>query len=91
MSWPIGIVIFLSGILISPENQYHLHFTLLFPGAHGHDVAAFEPNPIMFLRVCESLEYNNWKDDKGFSLWNYGLGTKTGVFDLKESWGVFIP
>ncbi|KAL7535994.1 hypothetical protein ACHAXR_006852 [Thalassiosira sp. AJA248-18] len=54
----------------------------LYSRAHGHDVAAFEPNPTMFLRVCESLEYNNWDQDKGVTLWNYGLGTTAGVFNL---------
>jgi len=54
----------------------------LYSKAHGHDVAAFEPNPTMFLRVCESLEFNNWKEDKGFTLWNYGLGTTPGTFNL---------
>lgn len=39
----------------------------------------------MFLRVCESLEYNNWnKDDynNSISLWNYGLGDIPGVLNL---------
>lgn len=56
----------------------------LYSRAHGHDVAAFEPNPIMFLRVCESLKYNNWDEDneQSFSLWNYGLGAQAGVFNL---------
>lgn len=53
----------------------------LYSRAHGHDVAAFEPNPIMFLRVCESLGYNNW-EDSSFSLWNYGLGAESGLFNL---------
>jgi FkbM family methyltransferase len=53
----------------------------LYSRAHGHDVASFEPNPTMFLRMCESLEYNNWKDDDGsVTLWNYGLGA-TGKDD----------
>ena len=48
----------------------------LYSRAHGHDVAAFDPNPVMFLRVCESLEYNNWdrQMDNSVSLWNFGLG-----------------
>ena len=50
--------------------------------AHGHDVAAFEPNPTLFLRVCESLIYNKWDNDRGVTLWNYGLGTTAGVFNL---------
>lgn len=58
---------------------------LLYSRAHGHDVAAFEPNPTMFLRVCESLEYNDWNqdaNDESVSLWNYGLGTTPGRFNL---------
>ena len=54
----------------------------LYARAHGHDVAAFEPNPTMFLRVCESLQYNHWDKDKGITLWNYGLGSTAGVFNL---------
>ena len=55
----------------------------LYSRAHGHDVASFEPNPTMFLRMCESLTYNYWKDDDGsVTLWNYGLGATAGVFDL---------
>lgn len=56
----------------------------LFSRAHGHEVAAFEPNPTMFLRVCESLEYNGWEDEGSnlVSLWNYGLGATPGVFNL---------
>lgn len=57
----------------------------LYSRAHGHDVAAFEPNPTMFKRVCESLEYNNWGEyanDDTVSLWNYGLGTTPGKFNL---------
>ena len=59
----------------------------LYSRAHGHDVAAFEPNPVMFLRMCESLEYNKWgsaNDDSGnsVSLWKYGLGVQKGSFNL---------
>eukprot|EP00571_Detonula_confervacea_P000750 CAMPEP_0172323192 /NCGR_PEP_ID=MMETSP1058-20130122/48103_1 /TAXON_ID=83371 /ORGANISM="Detonula confervacea, Strain CCMP 353" /LENGTH=356 /DNA_ID=CAMNT_0013039135 /DNA_START=200 /DNA_END=1267 /DNA_ORIENTATION=- len=56
----------------------------LYSRALGHDVAAFEPNPTMFLRVCESLEYNNWNQDNDNSirLWNYGLGAQAGVLNL---------
>mmetsp|Transcript_22821 Transcript_22821/g.33940 ORF Transcript_22821/g.33940 Transcript_22821/m.33940 type:complete len:274 (-) Transcript_22821:592-1413(-) len=58
----------------------------LYSRAHGHDVAAFEPNPVMFLRMCESLGYNKWgdSDDSGnsVSLWKYGLGVQTGSFNL---------
>ena len=54
----------------------------LYTRAHGHDIAAFEPNPTMFLRVCESLEYNKWDKDEGVTLWNYGLGVQAGVFNL---------
>jgi FkbM family methyltransferase len=55
----------------------------LYSRAHGHDVASFEPNPTMFLRMCESLVYNDWSEDDGsVSLWNYGLGSMPGVFNL---------
>lgn len=58
----------------------------LYSRAHGHDVAAFEPNPVMFLRMCESLGYNKWgsDDNSGNSvlLWKYGLGVQKGSFDL---------
>jgi len=58
----------------------------LYSRAHGHDVAAFEPNPVMFLRMCESLGYNKWggSDDSGnsVSLWKYGLGVQKGSFNL---------
>jgi len=54
----------------------------LYSRAHGHDVAAFEPNKVMFLRVCESLRYNNWTDDNSVSLWNYGLGAQAGIFNM---------
>ena len=36
-------------------------FTLL-ARAHGHSVVAFEPNPIMFYRMCESMQLNGWDD-----------------------------
>ena len=55
----------------------------LYSRAHGHDVASFEPNPTMFLRMCESLEYNHWSEGDGsVSLWSYGLGSTPGVFNL---------
>lgn len=61
----------------------------LYSRAHGHDVAAFEPNPVMFLRMCESLEYNKWGSDNddnsgrnSVSLWKYGLGVAKGSFNL---------
>ncbi|KAL7551451.1 hypothetical protein ACHAWF_015576 [Thalassiosira exigua] len=54
----------------------------LYSRAHGHDVAAFEPNPLMFLRVCESLAYNGWDADGRVSLWNYGLDSKSGTLNL---------
>ena len=44
--------------------------------------SAFEPNKVMFLRVCESLQYNNWENDNTVSLWNYGLGAQAGSFNL---------
>lgn len=58
----------------------------LYCRAHGHDVAAFEPNPVMFLRMCESLEYNQWGEygdnDNSVSLWKYGVGVEKGFFNL---------
>ena len=57
----------------------------LYSRAHGHEVAAFEPNPTMFLRICESLQYNNWDQDSSdvsFGLWNYGLGAIPGRFNM---------
>lgn len=59
----------------------------LYSRAHGHDVAAFEPNPVMFLRMCESLSYNQWESDdrdsgNSVSLWKYGLGAQKGSFNL---------
>lgn len=58
----------------------------LYSRAHGHDVASFEPNPVMFLRMCESLEYNKWGEygvnDNSVSLWKYGLGVNKGSFNL---------
>ena len=57
----------------------------LYSRAHGHEVATFEPNPTMFLRICESLEYNKWDQlstDTLFGLWNYGLGAVPGRFNL---------
>jgi FkbM family methyltransferase len=56
----------------------------LYSRAHGHDVAAFEPNPTMFLRVCESLGHNDWDhdNDSSVTLWHYGLGAEAGVLNL---------
>mmetsp|Transcript_5945 Transcript_5945/g.11793 ORF Transcript_5945/g.11793 Transcript_5945/m.11793 type:complete len:420 (+) Transcript_5945:131-1390(+) len=66
----------------------------LYSRAHGHEVAAFEPNPVMFLRICESLEHNKWNsygdpeannqnnNGPAVSLWQYGLGAQPGVFNL---------
>ena len=63
----------------------------LYSRAHKHDVAAFEPNPVMFLRMCESLGYNKWgdSDDSGnsVSLWKYGLGVQKGSFNLTVAIG----
>ena len=54
----------------------------LYARAMKHDFAAFEPNPTMFLRVCESLEHNGWDNDRGIMLWNYGLGVTPGTFNI---------
>lgn len=54
----------------------------LYSRAHGHHVASFDPNPVMFFRVCESLRHNSWYEDKSITLWNYGLGAHSGVLNL---------
>jgi len=54
----------------------------LYSRAHGHDVATFEPNPVMFLRMCESLSLNKWGNGDDVSLWMYGLGVQKGFFNL---------
>lgn len=46
----------------------------LYARAHGHDVAAFEPNPVMHVRICESLQLNKWDEDDSVKIFPYGLG-----------------
>jgi FkbM family methyltransferase len=54
----------------------------LFARAHGHAVAAFEPNPIMHTRVCESLELNQWHNDSSVQTFPYGLGEQEATLNL---------
>ena len=54
----------------------------LWARAHGHRVAAFEPNPIMHTRVCESLELNQWRDDSSVQIFPYGLGKEPATLNL---------
>ena len=44
-------------------------------------VAAFEPNPIMHTRVCESIGLNHW-NDSGIEIYPYGLSNTTDVLTL---------
>eukprot|EP00934_Nitzschia_sp_Nitz4_P002260 Nitzschia sp. Nitz4//scaffold139_size61406//16490//17671//NITZ4_006451-RA/size61406-processed-gene-0.61-mRNA-1//-1//CDS//3329535825//2260//frame0 len=45
----------------------------------GYHVASFDANPLMFIRVCESLKLNNWDSDGSVSLFPYGLGSEESV------------
>jgi FkbM family methyltransferase len=54
----------------------------LWARAHGHAVAAFEPNEIMHTRVCESLELNNWHNDSSVKIFPYGLGKQEATLNL---------
>lgn len=57
-------------------------FTLLSRSL-GHDVVAFDPNPIMHTRVCESLQHNgDWMADHSVTLFAYGLGDRTTTLNL---------
>lgn len=62
-------------------------FTLL-SRSYGHDVTAFDPNPIMHTRVCESLqvnrEQNGWGDDGDAVVQSFacGLGATEGMLNL---------
>jgi len=47
---------------------------LLYARAYGHDVAGIEPNPVMHVRVCESLRLNEWDKDDSIKIFPYGLG-----------------
>ncbi|KAL7512219.1 hypothetical protein ACHAXN_009156 [Cyclotella atomus] len=54
----------------------------LYSRAHGHSVAAFEPNPVMHTRVCESLILNNWHRDGSVQIFPYGLGKEESMMNL---------
>eukprot|EP00550_Attheya_septentrionalis_P004232 CAMPEP_0198297810 /NCGR_PEP_ID=MMETSP1449-20131203/38433_1 /TAXON_ID=420275 /ORGANISM="Attheya septentrionalis, Strain CCMP2084" /LENGTH=256 /DNA_ID=CAMNT_0043998887 /DNA_START=593 /DNA_END=1363 /DNA_ORIENTATION=+ len=54
----------------------------LWARAHGHAVAAFEPNEIMHTRVCESLESNHWHNDSSVQIFLYGLGEQEATLNL---------
>jgi FkbM family methyltransferase len=41
----------------------------------GHYTISFEPNPINRMRLCESLQLNNWTEDE-IQVYPYGLGEK---------------
>jgi FkbM family methyltransferase len=68
--------------------------------AEGHEVVAFEPHPLNYKRLCESIQVNKW-DDR-ISLYPYGVGDvhgesltlhtgmggspNPGGFSFKEAW-----
>jgi FkbM family methyltransferase len=54
----------------------------LWSRAHGHKVAAFEPNPVMHVRVCESLALNGWDSDDSVKIFPYGLGNVASTMNL---------
>ena len=62
----------------------------LLARAYGHDVVAFEPNPKMHYRMCESIQLNGWDTDSGnvntdartVQMFPYGLGVEIGTFNL---------
>ena len=68
----------------------------LWARAHGHSVAAFEPNPVMHIRVCESLQLNHWDDGSSrttssrsnnaaapfVQIWPYGMGNAESTLNL---------
>ena len=54
----------------------------LYSRAHGHDVAGFEPNPVMYLRICESMQLNHWMEDGSIKIFPYGLGNENETKDL---------
>lgn len=62
----------------------------LYSRAMGHNVVAFDPNPIMHSRVCNSLKLNKWWDDtsndssdkSGVTTFAYGLGDQTSTLNL---------
>ncbi|OEU15685.1 hypothetical protein FRACYDRAFT_240378 [Fragilariopsis cylindrus CCMP1102] len=54
----------------------------LWSRTHGHSVAAFEPNPIMHVRVCESLALNSWDTDGSVKIYPYGVANEERVMNL---------
>jgi len=73
-----------SGLVI--DIGMNIGWFSLLAGAHGHIVAAFEPNPIMHTRVCESLVLNHWDSSDGSSsvvqIFPYGLGRESATLNL---------
>lgn len=47
-----------------------------------HQRSAFEPNPIMHTRVCESLQLNEWLEDGTVQIFPYGLGKEEATLNL---------
>lgn len=54
----------------------------LWSRSFGHSVASFEPNPVMHIRVCESLALNEWDKDNSVKIYPYGLANVEGVMNL---------
>uniref|UniRef100_A0A7S2PCD2 Methyltransferase FkbM domain-containing protein n=1 Tax=Leptocylindrus danicus TaxID=163516 RepID=A0A7S2PCD2_9STRA len=50
----------------------------LYSRAHGHHVAAFEPNVANHFRMCESIVANKWDADGTVSFYPYGVGSSHG-------------
>jgi FkbM family methyltransferase len=47
----------------------------------GHYTISFEPNPINRMRLCESLQLNNWTDTE-VQVYPYGLGEKEETLEF---------
>lgn len=54
----------------------------LWSRSFGHTVASFEPNPVMHVRVCESLTLNGWDKDNSVQLFPYGVGNEEAEMAL---------
>jgi FkbM family methyltransferase len=54
----------------------------VYSRAMGHDVVAFDPNPIMHTRVCESLKLNDWMDDNSVKTFAHGLGEEPASLNI---------
>ena len=48
----------------------------------GHQVAGFEPNPVMHVRICESLALNDWGEDNSVRIFPYGLAEEDAMMNL---------